>query len=110
MKVFQKIKELRYTILRPVLETSVWVWPGILLILTAVQIMLHARKLGVFFLPVLLLYGFLLYTAFLLTQKKKEKRDLRGIIGDELYFELYPKEKQRWERKLARQAGRAQSV
>ena len=105
--MFKKIFErLRYSMLWPVTETSIWVWPGIFLILVSVQILLHAEQLGIFFWPVVMLYVGLLITAFKLTQMVKEKRDLRGVIGDELFFRLYPKEKLRWERKCARQERR----
>ncbi len=93
MKLFGKIKELRWTILWPVIETSLWVWPGIFLILVGVQILLHSRTLGWFFVPVILGYIGLLIGAFGYTQIAKSKRDLRGIIGEELYFQLYPKDK-----------------
>ena len=103
MKLFKWIKSVRWTILWPVIETSLWVWPGIFLILVSVQIMLHADVLGVFYWPVLFSYFALLIAGFGLTQFRKNKRDLRGVIGDDLYFQLYPKEKLRMERRRARQ-------
>lgn len=93
MKMLEKIKKLRWTLLWPVIEASLWVWPGIFLILVGVQILLNSRTLGWLFVPVLLGYIGLLIGVFSYTQIAKSKRELRGIIGDELYFQLYPKDR-----------------
>lgn len=107
MKLIQCVKRLRWTVLWPVLEASLGVWPGIFLILVSVQILLHSRQLGWFFVPVVLLYIGSLIAGFAYTQFAKSRRDLRGVIGDELFFQLYPKEKRRWERMRAREIVKA---
>lgn len=94
---------LRWSVLTAVAEASVGVWSGILLILVAVQILLNVKRLGVFCIPIFLLYFALLTAAFFLAENAKAKRAERAIMGDELYFQIYPKDKLRLERKRARQ-------
>ena len=99
---------LRWSVLTPIAEASAGVWSGILLILVAVQILLNVKRLGVFCIPVFLLYFALLTAAFFLVENAKAKRVERALMGDELYFQIYPKDKQRLERKRARQQSREQ--
>ena len=99
-------ERLRWSILAPIAEASAGVWTGILLILTAVQILLNVKKFGVFCIPVFLLYVLLLTAAYFLAENAKAKRIERVLMGDELYFQIYPRDRLRRERKLARQQRR----
>lgn len=100
------LDRLRWSILTPIAEASAGVWTGIFLILTAVQILLNVKRLGVFCIPLFLLYVALLTAACFMAEKAKAKRIERGLMGDELYFQIYPRDRKRLERKHARQQRR----
>ena len=95
---------------RPVVEASLVVWPTVIVMAGAGAIYWNGDKLGVLMWPVFLLYFTAVAAAAAMVWELNSRRLLRSQIGDELYYQLYPRDWRRRERKKARQERRLQRV
>lgn len=70
-------------------------------------IILMAGKLGYGFVPVMLGYISLLAAGAAYLLRRKKKREFMAVVGKEVYYEVYPREKRRMERREAAKKARA---
>ena len=110
MRLHEALEGLRWSMLRTVAETFTLVGAASALILVTVVLFLSSKTLGIIFWPVMLLYAGLLIVSLAMVLGYRARQDLLAVVGPETYFELYPKDRRRWERKLSRQARLAQKV
>jgi len=68
----------------------------------AASIFLNAKKLGALFLPALALYFVLLTVLLAAILRRRELDRLHALVGDEQFYEWYPRQRRRDERRRAR--------
>ena len=71
-------------------------------VLIAASIFLNAKKLGALFLPALALYLVLLTVLLAAILRRRELDRLHALVGDEQFYEWYPRQRRRDERRRAR--------
>ena len=72
-------------------------------VLIAAAIFLNAKRLGaLFFLPALALYFVLLTVLLAAILRRRELDRLHALVGDEQFYEWYPRQRRRDERRRAR--------
>ena len=71
-------------------------------VLIAASIFLNAKKLGALFLPALALYFVLLTVLLAAILRRRELDRLHALVGDEQFYEWYPRQRRRDERRRAR--------
>jgi len=76
--------------LTPLLHVFVFFIFLVAALLVLVSIILNAGRLGCFFIPALALYLAILAGIGWVLNRRKEKIEEHGLMGDELYYELYP--------------------
>ena len=95
----------------PAEKATDWPWlPRVALItaaaignvLIAASIFLNAKKLGALFLPALALYFVLLTVLLAAILRRRELAQLHALVGDEQFYEWYPRQRRRDERRRAR--------
>jgi ABC-type transport system involved in cytochrome c biogenesis permease subunit len=62
----------------------------VVILLVFVAIVLHSKELGVFFVPAVIAYVAVLALAGWFLNHQKEKLELHGMVGDEIYYAIYP--------------------
>ena len=67
-------------------------------VLTAASIFLNAKKLGALFLPALALYFVLLTVLLAAILRRRELDRLHALVGDEQFYEWYPRMKRALEK------------
>ena len=70
-------------------------------VLIAAAIFLNAKKLGALFLPALALYFVLLTVLLAAILRRRELDRLHALVGDEQFYEWYPRQRRRDERRRA---------
>ena len=75
-----------------------------IMIAPAMLIILNASRLGVWWLPLLLLYLLPFTTGQIFLARHLEKNRIHGVVGDEVFYTLYPQELKKALRR-ARQEG-----
>ena len=68
----------------------------------AIGNVLNAKKLGALFLPALALYFVLLTVLLAAILRRRELDRLHALVGDEQFYEWYPRQRRRDERRRAR--------
>ena len=71
-------------------------------VLIAASIFLNAKRLGALFLPALALYFVLLTVLLAAILRRRELDRLHALVGDEQFYEWYPRQRRRDERRRAR--------
>jgi len=79
--------------LQPLLQTGGIVFAFILLFLVPIVIGLHAQELKLFWIILVILYLSLLISIYWIVLNRRKDLDLRGIMGDETFYEAYPRAK-----------------
>ena len=69
-------------------------------------VIINLKRLGWLWLPLFITYWTLLSVVYRLIILHREKREERFLYGDELYFQLYPRDRRREEHKMQRKARR----
>lgn len=69
-------------------------------------IFLNADHLGYFFLPTLFLYCGILAAIPYILYRRRELLEIHALLGDEAFYERYPREKRKMLRKKAREEKR----
>ena len=62
------------------------------LIIPAMLIILNAHRLGIWWLPLLLLYLLPFTTRQLFMAQRRERNRIRTLVGEEMYFTIYPRD------------------
>lgn len=86
----------------PVVQVALITAAAIGNVLTAASIFLNAKKLGALFLPALALYFVLLTVLLAAILRRRELDRLHALVGDEQFYEWYPRQRRRDERRRAR--------
>ena len=68
----------------------------------AIGNVLNAKRLGALFLPALALYFVLLTVLLAAILRRRELDRLHALVGDEQFYEWYPRQRRRDERRRAR--------
>ena len=86
----------------PVVQVALITAAAIGNVLIAASIFLNAKKLGALFLPALALYFVLLTVLLAAILRRRELDRLHALVGDEQFYEWYPRQRRRDERRRAR--------
>ena len=86
----------------PVVQVALITAAAIGNVLIAAAIFLNAKKLGALFLPALALYFVLLTVLLAAILRRRELAQLHALVGDEQFYEWYPRQRRRDERHRAR--------
>ncbi len=78
----------------------------VFVVLPVAFIIINLKWLGWLWLPLFITYWALLSVVYRLIILHREKREERFLYGDELYFQLYPRDRRREERKMQRKTRR----
>lgn len=78
----------------------------VFVVLPVAFVIINLKRLGWLWLPLFITYWLLLSVVYRLIILHREKREERFLYGDELYFQLYPRDWRREERKMQRKARR----
>ena len=82
----------------PVVQVALITAAAIGNVLIAASIFLNAKKLGALFLPALALYFVLLTVLLAAILRRRELDRLHALVGDEQFYEWYPRQRRRDER------------
>ena len=86
----------------PVVQVALITAASIGNVLIAAAIFLNAKRLGALFLPALALYFVLLTVLLAAILRRRELDRLHALVGDEQFYEWYPRQRRRDERRRAR--------
>lgn len=86
----------------PVVQVALITAAAIGNVLVAASIFLNAKKFGALFLPALALYFVLLTVLLAAILRRRELAQLHALVGDEQFYEWYPRQRRRDERRRAR--------
>lgn len=86
----------------PVVQVALITAAAIGNVLIAASIFLNAKKLCALFLPALALYFVLLTVLLAAILRRRELDRLHALVGDEQFYEWYPRQRRRDERRRAR--------
>lgn len=100
-KLFQFLKYQLLPLL-PLGQTLLIAAAAFVLFLIFIGIFFSAEYLGVWFLPVLLLYFAILALPTAYIYRQRELLQIRGLIGDEEFYRQFPRIKQRDENRARR--------
>lgn len=95
-----------------------WAYAQIILIAAAAfglftllcLIVAHAGDLGGWFFPVLLAYFGVLVFLLACLLHRRQKHNFLAAVGPEIYFQVYPRDKRRFERREARRRAKLQRI
>ena len=85
----------------PVVQVALITAAAIGNVLIAASIFLNAKKLGALFLPALALYFVLLTVLLAAILRRRELDRLHALVGDEQFYEWYPRRRRRARMKRA---------